>query len=73
MTGDYDSIVGMERSEPINRFVSGMSSGRFVPAARPATMCGVAVETDDETGLAVRVAAVRVGPHLEEQNPQFWE
>jgi 2',3'-cyclic-nucleotide 2'-phosphodiesterase len=73
MTGDYDSVVGMERSEPINRFVSGISSGRFVPAGRPATMCGIAVETDHETGLAVRVAAVRVGPHLEEQKPQFWE
>ena len=73
MTGDYDSIVGMEKSEPINRFVTGISSDRFVPAAGAATMCGVAVETDDETGLAVRAAAVRLGPHLEEQKPQFWE
>ena len=53
MTGHYNSIVGMERGEPINRFVTGISSGRFVPAAGAATMCGVAVETDDETGLAV--------------------
>jgi hypothetical protein len=73
MTGNYNSIVGMERGEPINRFVTGMSSGRFIPAAGLSTMCGAAVETDDETGLAVRAAAVRVGPYLEEQKPQFWE
>jgi metallophosphoesterase (TIGR00282 family) len=73
MTGDYDSVVGMQKIEPINRFVTGISSGRFVPAEGAATMCGVAVETDDGTGLAVRAAAVRVGPSLEEQKPQFWE
>jgi metallophosphoesterase (TIGR00282 family) len=73
MTGDYNSVIGMERSEPINRFVTGISSSRFVPAIGAATMCGVAVETDDETGLAVRAAAVRVGPSLEQQKPGFWE
>jgi 2',3'-cyclic-nucleotide 2'-phosphodiesterase len=73
MTGDYNSIVGMERSEPINRFVTGISSGRFVPATGAATMCGVAVETDEKTGLAVRISALRVGPYLEEQKPQFWD
>src|ERR1700756_376431 len=60
MTGDYDSVVGMQRSEPINRFVTGISSGRFVPAGGVATMCGVAVETDETTGLAIRATAVRV-------------
>jgi 2',3'-cyclic-nucleotide 2'-phosphodiesterase len=72
MTGDYNSVVGMERSEPINRFVTGIPSGRFVPATGAATMCGVAIETDQTTGLAVRIAALRVGPHLEEQKPLFW-
>jgi hypothetical protein len=53
-----------DRSEPINRFATGISSGRFVPATDLATMCGVAVELDDQTGLAVRIAGVRIGPHL---------
>ena len=73
MTGDYNSVVGMDKREPINRFVTGISSGRFIPAAGAATMCGIAVETDDRTGLAISTAAVRIGPHLEEQKPQFWE
>jgi hypothetical protein len=38
-------------------------------AAGAATMCGVAVETDHSTGLALRTAAVRMGPHLEVQQP----
>jgi hypothetical protein len=39
----------------------------------PATLCAIAVETDDSTGLAARVAAVRFGGRLEEARPQFWE
>ena len=73
MTGDYDSVVGMDRSEPVKRFATGISSGRFVAAGGAATMCGVAVETDDSTGLALRTAAVRMGPHLEVQQPTFWD
>jgi calcineurin-like phosphoesterase len=73
MTGDYDSVVGMDRREPIDRFATGMSSGRFVAATGVATMCGVAVETDDKTGLAVRIAPLRIGPHLEAQQPKFWD
>ncbi|HEU4517887.1 MAG TPA: metallophosphoesterase, partial [Microvirga sp.] len=30
-------------------------------------------ETDDRTGLAARVAALRLGPHLEESWPRFWD
>jgi metallophosphoesterase (TIGR00282 family) len=73
MTGDYDSVVGMDRGEPINRFATGISSGRFVAATGTATMCGVAVETDDKTGLAVRIAALRTGPHLKGHQPEFWD
>jgi calcineurin-like phosphoesterase len=35
-------------------------------------MCGVAVETDDETGLALRIAPVRIGGGLEPAVPAFW-
>jgi 2',3'-cyclic-nucleotide 2'-phosphodiesterase len=33
----------------------------------------LAVETSDKTGLAIRVAAVRLGGQLEEARPAFWE
>ena len=54
MTGDYDSIIGMQKEEPLHRFVTGIPSGRFEPAFGVATLSGVAVETDDATGLALR-------------------
>ena len=72
MSGDYDSIIGMAKEEPMNRFVRRIPSGRFEPALGEATLCAVAVETDDATGLAQRIAAVRLGGRLEETRPSFW-
>jgi metallophosphoesterase (TIGR00282 family) len=72
MTGDYDSVIGMQKEEPLRRFTTGISSARFEPAGGVATLCGVAVETDDATGLAKRIAPVRVGGRLEPARPGFW-
>ena len=73
MTGDYNSCIGMAKDEPLSRFLRRIPSGRFEPALGPATLCATAVETDDATGLARRVAAVRLGGRLEETRPAFWE
>lgn len=73
MTGDYDSIIGMTKEEPLNRFLRRIPAAKFEPAMGPATLCGLAVETDDETGLATRVGAVRLGGRLEEARPSFWD
>jgi len=72
MTGDYDSIIGMQKEEPLRRFTSGIPSGRFEPAQGVATLSGVAVETDDATGLALKIAPVRIGGRLEPALPGFW-
>jgi 2',3'-cyclic-nucleotide 2'-phosphodiesterase len=72
MTGDYDSIIGMQKEEPLRRFTSGIPSGRFEPASGTATLSGVAVETDDATGLATRIAPVRIGGRLDPARPGFW-
>ena len=72
MTGDYDSVIGMNKAEPLHRFVHRIPSGKFEPANGPATLSAVAVETDDATGLALRVAPVRLGGRLEEARPAFW-
>jgi 2',3'-cyclic-nucleotide 2'-phosphodiesterase len=69
MCGDYDSVIGMDKLEPITRFVTGMPKGRFTPAEGEATLSGVFVETDDATGLAGRVVPVRVGGRLMESGP----
>lgn len=73
MTGDYDSIIGMQKDEPLRRFTSGIPSGRFEPALGPATLSGIAVETDDASGLALKVAPVRIGGRLEPALPGFWK
>ncbi|MGB9369690.1 MAG: TIGR00282 family metallophosphoesterase [Xanthobacteraceae bacterium] len=73
MTGDYDSVIGMNKAEPLHRFVRRISSGKFEPALGPATFCAVAVETNDATGLATRIAPVRLGGKLQEARPAFWE
>jgi 2',3'-cyclic-nucleotide 2'-phosphodiesterase len=72
MTGDYDSIIGMQKDEPMRRFTSGIPAARFEPAMGQATLSGVAVETDDATGLAVKVAAIRTGGRLSPAQPDFW-
>lgn len=72
MTGAYDSVIGMVKDEPLNRFLRRIPSARLEPANGPATLCAVAVETDDGTGLATRVAAVRLGGRLEPCEPAFW-
>jgi calcineurin-like phosphoesterase len=73
MTGDYDSVVGMQKEEPVRRFATGVTFGRFLPAEGAASMCGVAVETDPATGLATCIAPVRLGGPIEQRTPGFWE
>lgn len=64
MCGDYDSVIGMEKTEPLRRFITGMVRDRFTPAENEATLAGVLVETDDRTGLARRIEPVREGGRL---------
>jgi len=73
MTGDYNSVIGMVKDEPLQRFIRRIPSAKFEPAMGAATLCGLAVETDDASGLARRVAAVRLGGELEDARPSFWE
>jgi hypothetical protein len=69
MCGDYDSVIGMQKMEPMRRFVTGMSKGRFEPAAGEATLSGVYVETDDRTGKALNIRMIRLGGRLEQALP----
>ena len=68
MTGDYDSVIGMDKEEPVRRFLRKTPGARYEPAAGEATLCGVLVETDVR-GLATRVAPVRVGGALASDLP----
>jgi 2',3'-cyclic-nucleotide 2'-phosphodiesterase len=71
MTGDYDSVIGMDKEEPLSRFLRKIPNTRFEPALGEATLCAVAVETDDATGLARHIASVRLGGRLEQAQAAF--
>jgi metallophosphoesterase (TIGR00282 family) len=72
MTGDYESVIGMTKEEPLGRFLRRIPQGKFEASNGPATLSALAVETDDATGLAKRVGPVRLGGVLEEAKPSFW-
>ena len=72
MCGDYDSILGCDKAEPLRRFLEATPGTRFESATGPGTLCGLAIETDDRTGLAVKSARVSIGPVLENAQPAFW-
>ncbi|MGK7652430.1 TIGR00282 family metallophosphoesterase [Roseovarius sp. B08] len=69
MCGDYLSVIGMEKTEPMRRFVTGMGKERFAPAMGEVTLCGLYVETDDATGKATKVEMVREGGRLAASAP----
>ncbi len=71
MCGDYDSVIGVEVDEPLNRFLTGIATGRFTPAEGEATLSGIAIETDPRTGLVMRLSPVRVGGSLAQVEPAF--
>jgi calcineurin-like phosphoesterase len=59
----------MQKTLPVQRFVSKMPTDRLTVADGPATVCGLYVETDDATGLARHAAPLRVGGKLAESWP----
>jgi metallophosphoesterase (TIGR00282 family) len=71
MTGDYDSVIGMVKEEPMRRFLKKIPGARMEPANGEATLSGVAVETC-ANGLAVKIAPVRLGGKLSFTEPDFW-
>ena len=68
---DYDSVIGMDKEEPLRRFTTRIGKERYKPASGEGTVCGVYVESDDRTGLALRVEPIRVGGRLKAQIPQI--
>ena len=72
MSGDYNSVIGMEPDEPISRFTRQIPGNRFAPAMGEASVCGAGVDIDDATGLARHIAPVRLGGRLQRSEPDFW-
>jgi metallophosphoesterase (TIGR00282 family) len=70
MCGDYDSVIGMSKEGAAIRFWRKMPGERLAPAEGEATICGVYVETDDTTGLALNVTPLRTGGPLLPSEPK---
>ncbi len=60
---DYDSVIGMDKTEPLRRFTTKLPGVRYTPAGGPATLCAVFVQTG-AGGLATRIEPVRLGGRL---------
>ncbi|PCJ88741.1 MAG: metallophosphoesterase [Hyphomicrobiales bacterium] len=72
MSGDYDSVIGMDSTEPVSRMTTAIPGSRFAPALGEATLCGVAIIVDDTTGLTTAIEPVRIGGRLSQHIPSFW-
>ncbi len=73
MTGDYNSVLGMDSEEPLNRFLTRIPRERFEPSTGPGTLSGLAVELDDKTGLAIWARGVRIGGVLAPSAALPWD
>ena len=60
MTGDYNSVIGMEIENPIHGFTKGFRmEGGFVPAKGEISICGALIEIDDLSGLAKNIIPIK--------------
>lgn len=69
MTGDYNSVIGFRPDIPVQRFLRRMVVEKMSPGEGEGTVCGTFVETDDATGKARTIRAIRLGPRLENSGP----
>ena len=65
MCGDYKSVIGMNRDNSLKRFLKDPSAVRHYPALGEATISGLMVTADDETGLAKKVEPIIIDGVLE--------
>lgn len=70
MTGDYNSVIGVEKEIAIHRFVKKVPGEKMRPAAGKGAMCGVYIVTNDKTGHAERIEPVRIGAVISEHIPK---
>ena len=63
MCGDYNSVIGMDKKNSINRFLKKNSVKHF-PAKGDASLCGVMVEGNLQTGLANNISNFILGGQL---------
>jgi hypothetical protein len=70
MCGCYDSVVGTEASQAVNKFVRKVPGEKFRPAEGAVTLCGVMVEIDPKSGLCLKIEPLRIGGKLSQTMPE---
>ena len=66
MCGDYDSVIGMNKENSIKRFKKDRTAEHHYPANGPASISGVIIEADDQTGLANTINQIILGGNLKQ-------
>ncbi len=69
MTGDYVSVIGVDKDIAMNRFIKKMPGERFRPSSGEATLCGALIVVDENTGLAKAIEPIRIGGSLRPEWP----
>ncbi len=67
MCGDYDSVIGMNKENSIKKFKKDPSAENHFPAEGQASICGVIVDANDQTGLANDVNQIILGGNLKQK------
>ncbi len=67
MCGDYDSVIGMNKENSIKKFKKDPTAKNHHPANGPASLSGVIVDADDQTGLANNINQIILGGNLKQQ------
>ena len=64
MCGDYNSVIGMNKENSLKKFLKDKNAISHFPAEGEATISGIIIEADDNTGLATKVTRVIEGGSL---------
>ena len=67
MCGDYNSVIGMNRDNSLNKFLKENSTKKHFPALGNATISGVLVTANEKTGLALKIEQIILGGALQER------
>ena len=60
MCGDYNSVIGFDKTEPVNRLLRKYTGGRLTPAKGAGTLFGVVIDIDDKTGKALNIEQIKL-------------
>ncbi len=63
MCGDYSGVIGFEIQAPIDRLCRRYTGSKLSPLKGEGTVFGTFIETDDRTGLAVKIEQICIRPN----------